>query len=51
MKYRIDIFSDCSRWATLIKRVYVEVENTEQALQIAKNMARQGQGHEVMQVA
>lgn len=51
MKYRIDIFSDCSRWATLIKRVYVEVENAEQALQIAKNMAKQGQGYEVMQVA
>lgn len=51
MKYRIDIFNDCSRWAALIMRVYVEVENAEQALQIAKNMARQGQGHEVMQVA
>lgn len=48
MKFRIDIFSDCSRWATLIKRVYVEVESVEQALQIAKSMAKQGQGYEVM---
>ena len=51
MKYRIDILSDCSKWATLIKRVYMEVESAEQALQIAKNMARPGQGYEVMQVA
>ncbi len=50
MKYRIDIFNDCSRWAALIMRVYVEVENVEQALQIAKSIARQGQGYEVMQV-
>lgn len=51
MKYRIDIFSDCSKWATLISRVYAKAESAEQALQIAKNMARQGQGYEVMQVA
>lgn len=51
MKYRIDIFSDCGRWAALVKRVYVEVESAEQALQIAKNTAKQGQGYEIMQVA
>lgn len=51
MKYRIDIFSDCSRWATLVWRFYVEVKDGEEAFQIARRVAKQNQGFEIMEVA